>query len=186
VAQHTVRKQSSTNLAWLDLEMTGLDPASDVILQVALVITDVQLATLEEYAAVVWQPEAELAKMTPFVRDMHERTGLIGHVRASKQELAGVEKQLIERVAGHCAYPAILCGNSVGHDKRFIERYMPGLAGYLGYRILDVSSLKLLARLWYGEPAVFTKPEAGAHDAVVDIHRSIAELRHYRSTLFKG
>lgn len=166
--------------------MTGLDPASDVILQVALVVTDVKLDTLEEYSAVVWQPEPALEAMTPFVRDMHERTGLIDRVGESTDDLASVEKQLIERIAGHCAYPAILCGNSVGHDKRFVERYMPGLAGYLGYRILDVSSFKLLARLWYGESAVFTKPEAGAHDAVVDIHRSIAELRHYRATLFKS
>ena len=122
--------------------------------------------------------------MTPFVREMHEKNGLVDRVRGSKLELQAAEKRLLERVAGWCAYPAILCGNSVGQDKRFVERYMPGLAGYLSYRIIDVSSLKLLARAWYGDGALFQKPEEGEHDALVDIRNSIAELAHYRSALF--
>jgi oligoribonuclease len=180
------RTQSASNLVWLDLEMTGLDPLHDVILQAALIITDRDLNVLEEGVWDVWQPEEELSKMRPFVRDMHEKTGLTARVRSSKTELAQVERHLIERVSGHCTYPATLCGNSIGQDKRFVERYMPGFAGYLSYRIVDVSSLKVLTKLWYGESALFPKPAAGAHDALVDVRNSIAELRHYRTTLFKS
>ncbi len=179
------RTQQEGNLVWLDLEMTGLDPFRDVILQAAVIITTKDLVPLEEYACDIWQPEPELEKMTPFVRDMHEKNGLIERVRGSKLELQAAEKRLLERVAGWCAYPAILCGNSVGQDKRFIDRHMPALAGYMSYRILDVSSVKLLARYWYGDSAVFQKPEEGEHDALVDIRNSIAELSHYRKTMFK-
>src|SRR5882672_2689342 len=180
-----VRTQLEGNLVWLDLEMTGLDPQRDVILQAALIVTTKDLAPLEEYACDIWQPEEELRKMTPFVRDMHEKNGLIDRVRGSKLELQSAEKRLLERVAGWCPYPAVLCGNSVGQDKRFVERWMPGLAGYLSYRIIDVSSVKLLARAWYGDIAMFQKPEEGEHDALVDIQNSIAELSHYRTALFK-
>ncbi len=146
--KNPTRTPNAGNLVWLDLEMTGLDPHHDVILQAALIITDRDLNPLEEYVVDVWQPQAELEKMTPFVRDMHEKTGLTARVRASKTELASVERQLLERVAGHCTFGATLCGNSIGQDKRFVERYMPGLARYLSYRIVDVSSIKLLAKLW--------------------------------------
>jgi oligoribonuclease len=185
MADRPGRTQQEGNLVWLDMEMTGLDPQRDVILQAALIVTTKELTPLEEYSCDIWQPEPELAKMTPFVRDMHEKNGLIDRVRASKLELQAAEKRLLERIAGWCQYPAILCGNSVGQDKRFIDRHMPGLAGYLSYRILDVSSVKLLARYWYGDGAVFQKPEEGEHDALVDIRNSIAELSHYRKTMFK-
>ena len=181
----SARKQSATNLVWLDLEMTGLDAQSDVILQAAQIITDKDLQPIDEYTCVIWQPEAELQKMTPFVRSMHEHNGLLERVRKSQLDLAMAEKQMLERVALYCPFGAPLCGNSVGHDKRFVDRYMPGLSRYLGYRIVDVSSIKVLARLWYGEQAVYEKPKAGAHDALIDIHRSIDELRHYRKTLFR-
>ena len=185
MADKPMRTQQEGNLVWLDLEMTGLDPQRDVILQAALIVTTKDLAPLEEYACDIWQPEEELRKMTPFVRDMHEKNGLIDRVRGSKLELQSAEKRLLERVAGWCPYPAVLCGNSVGQDKRFVERWMPGLAGYLSYRIIDVSSVKLLARAWYGDIAMFQKPEEGEHDALVDIQNSIAELSHYRTALFK-
>ena len=185
MADKPVRTQQEGNLVWLDLEMTGLDPQRDVILQAALIVTTKDLTPLEEYACDIWQPEEELRKMTPFVRDMHEKNGLIDRVRGSKLELQSAEKRLLERVAGWCPYPAVLCGNSVGQDKRFVERWMPGLAGYLNYRIIDVSSVKLLARAWYGDIAMFQKPEEGEHDALVDIRNSIAELSHYRAALFK-
>jgi oligoribonuclease len=92
---------------------------------------------------------------------------------------------LLERVAGFCPYPAILCGNTIGQDKRFIDRHMPGLAGFLSYRTIDVSSLKLLAKTWYGSAAVFDKPKDREHDALFDVRNSIAELAHYRKTLFR-
>jgi oligoribonuclease len=186
MAERIARKQGDGNLVWLDLEMTGLDAQTDAILQAAVIITNKDLEPLEEYACDVWQPEAVLERMTPFVREMHEKNGLVDRVRRSKLELGAAEKRLLERIAGWCPYPAILCGNSIGQDKRFIDRWMPGLAGYLSYRIVDVSSLKILARLWYGDEAVYKKPEEGEHDALVDIRNSIAELRHYRAGLFQS
>jgi oligoribonuclease len=185
MAEKIVRTQQEGNLVWLDLEMTGLDSSSDVILQAGLIVTDKELTVLEEYACDIWQPDHLLDRMTPFVREMHQRNGLIERVRASKLETASAEKRLLERVAGWCPYQAVLCGNSVGQDKRFLERWMPALAGYLSYRIVDVSSIKILARLWYGEDAVFKKSDEAEHDALVDIKNSIAELRHYRALLFR-
>jgi oligoribonuclease len=178
------RVRQATNLVWMDLEMTGLDAQNDVILQAALVITDSELNPLEEFACDVWQPPSALELMSPFVRDMHERTGLLGRVALSRTDLQSAEKQLIERVCGWCAYPALLCGNSIGQDKRFIDRWMPGLAGYLSYRTIDVSSIKMLAKLWYGDEAMFKKPTDQEHDAIFDVRQSIAELAHYRRSLF--
>jgi len=179
------RVPTEGNLAWLDLEMTGLDPTVHVIVQAALIITTSELAILDEYVVDIWQPEEALAKMTPFVRDMHERSGLLTRLRASRVDTWAAEQRLLERVAGHCTYPAVLCGNSIGTDKRFVERHMPGLAGYLSYRTIDVSSVKLLAKAWYGPTAVFDKPKDREHDALFDVRNSIAELEHYRKTVFR-
>lgn len=179
------RAQSPSNLAWLDLEMTGLDAGSDVILQCALIVTSAELVPLEEWVADVWQPAEALARMTPFVREMHTTTGLLPRVLASTVDLAHAEKELLERIAGWCPYPAVICGNSIGTDRRFVERHMPGLAAYLHYRSVDVSSIKVLAKLWYGEAAAYQKPEQGKHDALVDIRNSIAELAFYRHALFR-
>ena len=184
--ERVVRVQSATNLAWLDLEMTGLDAQQDVILQAALIITDVQLNVLEEFVCDIWQPDALLERMVPFVKEMHETTGLTDRVRKSRVDLMVAERKLLERVAGWCAYPAVLCGNTIGQDKRFVDQWMPGLSGYLSYRTIDVTSIKLLAKAWYGEEAVYDKPVKGEHDALVDIKNSIAELLHYRATVFKA
>jgi oligoribonuclease len=180
------RTQHPQNLVWLDLEMTGLEVESHVILQAALIITDAELRPLEEFCCDIWQPEAELAKMTPFVREMHDKTGLLARVRQSLTDTRRAEQQLLEMVTGWCTYGAVLCGNSIWQDRRFVDRYMPGLAAYLTYRLLDVSSVKVLARTWYGQSAVYVKPTVGEHDALVDIRNSIAELAHYRRALFRS
>jgi oligoribonuclease len=180
------RQRDASHLAWIDLEMTGLNPVCDVILQAALIVTTADLTILEEYACDVWQPESALAAMSPFVRDMHTSTGLLKRVRQSRMDVLAAERALLERVTGWCAFPAVLCGNSIGQDRRFLERHMPGLSGFLHYRMLDVTTVKLLARAWYGEEALYVKSEAGAHDALVDIHNSIAELAHYRKSLFRA
>lgn len=179
------RQQSPTNLVWLDLEMTGLDARVDAILQAAVIITSAELAPLEQFSCDIWQPEATLARMTPFVRDMHEKTGLLARVRQSKTELRRAEQQMLEMVSGWCPYGAVLCGNSIWQDRRFVDQYLPGLAGYLTYRMIDVSSVKLLAKTWFGPTAVYTKPPEGEHDALVDVRNSIAELAHYRKALFR-
>jgi len=179
------RVQNAGNIAWLDLEMTGLDPERDVILEFALVITDRELRTLDEYTAAVWQPEPRLASMTPFVLDMHEKTGLVDRVRASKLDTFAAERTLLDHITGFCTYPAVLAGNTIGQDKRFVERHMPGLAGYLHYRTLDVTSVKLLAKSWYGDAAVYDKPKDQEHNALFDVRQSILELAHYRKTIFR-
>jgi oligoribonuclease len=178
------RQQDPDNLAWIDLEMTGLDSESDVILQAALVVTNRALESLEEFACDVWQPAEALGRMAPIVRQMHERTGLLDRIATARLDVRQVEQELLQRVAGWCPYPAVLCGSSIWSDRRFIDRYMPGLARYLHYRMLDVSSIKLLARKWYGQSHVFSSSEVGKHDALADVRRSIAELQHYRRHLF--
>ena len=180
------RKPNPSHLVWLDLEMTGLDVDRDVILQSALIITDSDLQPLEQFTVDIWQPESELSRMSPFVREMHEKTGLLDRVRRSKTECRRAEQSMLEIVSGWCPYGAVLCGNSIWQDRRFVDRYMPGLAAYLTYRLLDVSSVKILAKTWFGSSAVFDKPAAGEHDALVDIRNSIAELAHYRKTLFRA
>jgi oligoribonuclease len=172
------------NLVWIDLEMTGLDPSVDVILQGALVITTADLEPLDEVAVDVGQTDEVLARMSPFVRDMHTRTGLVERVLRAKADVAEMERRLLQCISAWCPSPATLCGNSIWNDRRFIARYMPALDRYLHYRVVDVSSVRVLAERWYGEAAVFAKPTAGAHDATVDVKSSIAELRHYRETLF--
>jgi oligoribonuclease len=180
------RRQAEGNLVWLDLEMTGLDPQADVILQAAMIITNADLEPLDELVYDVWQPPSALERMTPYVRQMHEKNGLLARVAASGTDIGFLEKVLLEHVATWCTYPAVLCGNSIGHDKRFVERAMPGLAGYLSYRTVDVSSLKILAKRWYGDAAGYAKPTTQEHDALFDIRQSIAELSHYRATIFKA
>jgi len=174
------------NLVWIDLEMTGLDPSVDVILQAALLITNAALEPLDELAVDIGQPEEALARMSPFVWEMHTRTGLVERVRRSTVDVATAERRLLDCISAWCPAPATLCGNSIWNDRRFIARYMPALDRHLHYRVVDVSSLKVLAERWYGPAAVFVKPTAGAHDAAVDVKLSVAELRHYRDTLFRA
>jgi oligoribonuclease len=177
--------QNPGNLVWIDLEMTGLDPRVDVVLQAALVVTTADLDPLDELSFDIWQPDEALVGMLPIVREMHTATGLLERVARSTTRLAEAERALLERIAAWCPAPATLCGNSVWSDRNFIRQHMPSLDRYLHYRIVDVSSLKVLAQRWYGEAATFVKPAAGVHDARVDVCNSIAELRHYRSHLFR-
>lgn len=179
------RKQDETNLVWIDLEMTGLDPKDEVILQAALIVTNSELQPLESYCVDIWQPETALSTMVPFVRNMHEKNGLLERCRNSTIELRNAEQELIKRITGWCPYQPVLCGNTIGSDRKFIDKYMPTLAGYLHYRMVDVSSLKVLAGLWYPE-SPYNKPREGQHDALFDIEQSILELVHYRTTMMRS
>ena len=179
------RTQSASNLVWIDLEMTGLDVDRHAIVQAALIVTDKALNPLEELCCDIWQLPEVLSQMSPFVREMHEKTGLLSRLAESRSDVGDAEKRLLAMIAGWCAYPAVLCGNSVWQDRKFIDRYMPALGGYLHYRLLDVSTLKVVARTFYGEDAVYQKPKDGKHDALIDIRNSIAELKHYRATLLR-
>lgn len=173
------------HLAWIDLEMTGLEVETDVILQAAVIITDSSLNPLEELVVDVWQPPAALQNMSPFVRDMHEKTGLLKRVAASRTDLRRAEEQLLGVVSRHCAYPATLCGNSIWQDRKFLDKYMPALAGFMHYRLLDVSAIKTVVQRFYPKSYEFKKPQTGEHDALVDIRNSINEFRHYQQNVFQ-
>jgi oligoribonuclease len=177
--------QKSDVLVWLDLEMTGLDPETCVIVQLGMVLTDNQLNEIAPPLEItIWQPESVLQTMSPFVRNMHEKSGLLDQIRTSKTSLAEAEQQAFELVCKNVGYrSARLCGNSIGQDRRFLAKYMPMLEGYLHYRQVDVSTLKELSSWWYNKK--FDKPDVGKHTALHDIRQSIAELKFYRQELFK-
>ncbi|RMH50580.1 MAG: oligoribonuclease [Zetaproteobacteria bacterium] len=173
-----------SKLVWLDLEMTGLDPERDTILEIATVITDDELEIVAEGPdLVVHQPESVLEGMDAWCRAHHGASGLTERVRASTVSLADAERRTLEFVAAHTERrSAPLCGNSIHQDRRFLRRYMPELEAWFHYRIIDVSTVKELVSRWYGPEAVPEKAEG--HRAMEDVRESIAELRHYRSVAF--
>jgi len=178
------KPQDPPLFVWLDLEMTGLDPTRDVILDVAAIITGGDLVPREQYAATVFQPEPALALMDPFVREMHTKSRLLDRVRTSDKGLRDVEKDLFSLIHRHAKpFEAVLAGNSIHADRGFVRAYMPLIDGYLSYRMLDVSSVKLLKRAWYDELEQPVKK--GAHTALADIEESIAELAWYRNAIFR-
>ncbi len=171
-------------LVWLDMGMTGLDPEICVPLEVAMIITDNQLKELATYESVIRVTETELASMGQFVRDMHTENGLLARVAAATAERALVETAMVKLVETWCTEKTgVLCGNSIWQDRRFIRRYFPRLEAILHYRMVDVSTIKELARRWYGDAALPHKESP--HTAMADIRASIAELEHYRKNLWK-
>lgn len=167
-------------LVWLDLEMTGLDPSRDSIIEIAVVITELdRQEKLEVYECHVWQPESRLETMTPFVQEMHRSSGLLERVRRSRSSLQDAERGALEVVSRWCGPgQGILAGNSIWQDRRFLAAYMPVLEGYLHFRQVDVTSFKILLRAWLGEKGVF--PKKKAHTALEDVLASMAELAFYR------
>jgi oligoribonuclease len=173
--------QDPDNLIWIDLEMSGLDPETERILEVAMVVTDSYLNTVAESPVLVVHQEAGLlAAMDDWNKSTHAKSGLIGRVAASTLTEAEVEEQMTAFLSPYVP-PKIspMCGNSVHQDRRFLSRYMPRLEAFFLYRNLDVSTLKELARRWRPEIAAKV-PKQGKHEALADIYDSIAELKHYR------
>jgi oligoribonuclease len=170
-----------TPLVWVDMEMSGLVPERDRILEVAMVVTDAELNTVAEAPVfVIHQPEEVLEAMDSWNRSTHGKSGLVDKVRASTFTEAEVEARLVEFLKPLVAErSAPLCGNTVHQDRRFMARYMPLFDSYLHYRIVDVSTLKELAKRWRPEVLAGIAKE-GRHEALADIHESIEELRHYR------
>ncbi len=176
---------SAEPLVWLDMEMTGLDPETCVPIEVAVIVTTADLAELATMEAVIHQPEEALESMIDLVREMHTSNGLLPRVRASRVSLAEAEERMIAALDGLVVKgSAILAGNSIPTDRRFIDRYFPAFAAWLHYRMVNVTSLKELVRRWYGEEALPAKPESD-HTALSDVRASIAELAHYRRTVMR-
>jgi oligoribonuclease len=173
----------------MDLEMTGLDPSTDRIVEIATIITDDDLAIVAEGPdLVVHADEEALAAMAPVVRAMHTTSGLITQIRASTLDLATAGEQTLAFIKEHVPEPRTvpLCGNSIGTDRRFLAHWLPEIEAHLHYRSVDVSSIKELVRRWHPEALAKAPGKQGSHRALDDIRESIAELRYYREAVFRA
>jgi len=173
-------------LVWIDCEMTGLDLASDLLIEVAALVTDAELNILGEGVdVVIGATKDELARMPEVVRDMHAVSGLTDEVLASTRTKEEAEQQVLAYLREHLeAGKAPLCGNSIATDRGFLARDMAELDTFLHYRMVDVSSIKELARRWYPRVYFQSPKKAGGHRALADIKESVRELAYYRSTVF--
>ncbi|WP_298157695.1 oligoribonuclease [Ferrovum sp.] len=174
--------QDKNHLVWVDMEMTGLDPMRDRVIEVALVVTNNALEVVAEGPVlVIHQPDEVLDAMDDWNKGTHQRSGLIDRIRASTLTEAEAEEQLVEFLKAHVpAGESPMCGNSVCQDRRFMANYLPRLEQYFHYRNLDVSTLKELSKRW--KSAVYSAfKKSGKHEALADILESIDELRHYRT-----
>jgi len=181
----TKPQRSRKNLVWVDCEMTGLEPDRDVLLEIAIIITTYDLEIVARGPVLaIRQPKAKLNAMDAWNRRTHSRSGLLERVQREGVPVAVAEHEVLKFVKRHCyVRTAPLCGNSIGQDKRFLAKYMPRFHDFLHYKVIDVSSIKLLATEWYGGKYP-PPPKQELHQALADIEESIAELRHYRDTVF--
>ena len=177
----------SDRLVWIDCEMTGLDLGSDLLVEVAALVTDSELNVLGEGVdVVIGATQEQLSRMPDVVRDMHASSGLTDEVLASTVTLEEAEQRVLAYVKEHVPEPkkAPLCGNSIATDRGFLARDMPELDGWLHYRMVDVSSVKELARRWYPRVYFNAPKKGGGHRALADILESVEELRYYRAAVF--
>lgn len=176
-------------LMWMDLEMTGLDPGQDVIVEIATLATDDDLEIVAEGPdLVIHQPDEALDAMNEVVREMHAKSGLTEQIRSSTISLEEAGEATLAFIREHVPEPRSvpLCGNSIGTDRRFLAQWLPEIEEYLHYRSVDVSSVKELAKRWYPEAAEAAPNKGGSHRALDDIRESVAELRHFRATVFRS
>jgi oligoribonuclease len=173
-------------LIWIDCEMTGLDPLTDVLVEIAVIATDAELDPLDDGLDIVIATDPDkLTGMDDVVREMHTTSGLLDAIAAATTSLEAAEDQVLEyvkRVAPE-RRKAPLCGNTIATDRSFLVRYMPRLDDHLHYRMIDVSTIKELARRWYPRAYYNSPDKTGGHRALADILESIKELRYYRSTV---
>lgn len=177
-------KRSKKHLVWVDCEMTGLDPTKNVLLEIATIITNYDLEIVAHGPVfAIKQSEARLAGMDRWNQRTHRKSGLLDRVRTEGVSLAEAQRETLKFVKTYCyARTAPLCGNSIGQDKRFLAKYMPELHDFLHYKVVDVSSIKVLVKEWYGGKYESPKKQE-LHRALSDIEESIAELAYYRETV---
>ncbi|OKL48791.1 oligoribonuclease [Boudabousia liubingyangii] len=173
-------------LVWIDCEMTGLDVENDALIEVAVIVTDADLNPLGEGIDLLIKPAPEkLENMNDFVREMHTSSGLLKELEEAPDDLAAAEAEVLDYISKFVEPgKALLAGNSIGTDKAFLSRYMPALIDFLHYRVIDVSSVKELARRWYPRTFFQSPQKHGGHRALGDIQDSLMELRYYRKLLF--
>jgi oligoribonuclease len=178
--------KSADHLIWLDLEMTGLEPERHAIIEIGCAVTDKELNVIAEGPCfAVHQPEEVLALMDAWCVEQHGKSGLTEQVRRSKTTLAEAEEKTLAFLKEHCQERASpLCGNSIGQDRRFLDKYMPALNNFFHYRNVDVSTIKELVKRWYGATQQAPNKEK-THHVMEDIRESIEELRFYRKTIFR-
>lgn len=180
------KTNNAGNLVWIDLEMTGLDPDHDRIIEMAIIVTDSQLNVLAEAPVIaVHQSEAVLSGMDEWNTNTHTKSGLVERVRKSDIDEVAAEEMMVSFLGNFAQVKeSPMCGNSICQDRRFLYRYMPKLEAYFHYRNLDVSTIKELARRW--SPALYDSfQKKGTHQALDDIRESIAELKFYRDNFLK-
>jgi oligoribonuclease len=179
-------KKDKDNLVWVDMEMTGLDPEKEGIIEIASVVTDKNLEVLAEGPNLIIKQPAKLLKaMDSWNQKQHGKSGLLDAVKKSKVSVKKAEKMTLEFIKKYCVpHKTILCGSAIYHDRRFIIKYMPKLNDFLHYRLIDVSTVKELTRRWYPKDKDLPK-KAENHRALADILESIEDLRYYRKHYFK-
>jgi len=176
-------------LVWMDLEMTGLDPARNTIVEIATLVTDDALEVVAEGPDLVVHATADdLARMEPVVREMHTRSGLLAAIASSTISLADAGAQTLAFIKEHVPEPRTvpLAGNSIGTDRRFLAAHLPEIENWLHYRCVDVSTVKELARRWYPDAVAGAPGKEGGHRALDDIRESLEELRYYRTAVFRA
>lgn len=182
--------ETSKNLIWMDLEMTGLDPNKDKIIEIAVIVTDSELNILDESIdMVIHQPDEVLDNMNNWCKEHHGQSGLTEKSRDSQIDLAEARKVLFKKIRKYCEEgQGLLCGNSVYVDRMFLKQYFPKVEKYLNYRMIDVSSFKEIAKRWYAETVkdfLEHKTTDLSHRALDDIKWSISELKFYREKIFR-
>jgi oligoribonuclease len=176
-------------LAWMDLEMTGLDPAKDTIVEIATLVTDDDLTVVAEGPdLVIAASRAQLDAMSDLVRDMHTRSGLLAAIEASALSLEEAGKTTLAFLEAHIRTPGTvpLCGNSIGMDRRFLSVQLPEVERFFHYRSIDVSTVKELARRWLPDALAAAPHKRGGHRAMDDVKESVAELAYYRQAVLKS
>ncbi|MCL4361729.1 oligoribonuclease [Candidatus Dependentiae bacterium] len=179
--------KNENNLIWIDLEMTGLDPEKDTILEIGVIVTDGQLNTISEGPdLVIYQPDSVLDNMNDWCKIQHKKSGLTDSIKASNVSIEQAEEQVLEFLKKFCFYKkSPICGNTIYQDRLFLRRYMKKLEDFLHYRQVDVTSFKEVITRWYPENPNVLFEKKDTHRAMEDTRESINELKHYRQYFFK-